>query len=109
MKNIDILVERLKILRKENGFSVDRVSKFCCLSSQEYLKLENGETQYLTIDVIAKLSLIFDLSCDYLIGLTNTKDKSNFSFIENSQDRDLYRKILLLSDKEKEVIRRMTE
>ena len=109
MKNKDITLARLQCLRKESGFSVERISKFCGLSPQEYLKFENGETECLTIDVIVKLSLVFDVSCDYLLGFAETKGKSILSSVEDTQDRELFRKILLLSDKEKEELRKMIE
>ncbi len=102
MNNIDIMIKRIGLMRKENGFSIDRVSNFCGLSEEEYIKLENGKIDNLTIEIIVKLSVVFDVSCDYLLGLTDTKEKSIFFPSENSQDRDMYRKIKLLTDEEKE-------
>lgn len=47
MKNKDIMLSRFQCLRKESGFSVDRLSKFCGLYPQDYSKLENGKTKTL--------------------------------------------------------------
>lgn len=65
--------------------------------------------KHLTIDAIARLSLILDVSSDYLLGFTNNKSKSILLYTKGISDRDLFKKIQLLSNDEIEEIKKMIE
>ena len=59
--------ERLKELRKAQGYSATKMAAFCNMSRWNYLKYESGEARpsYERLTAIADL---LDVSLDYLLG-----------------------------------------
>lgn len=69
--------ERIKKLRTSLGYTQKELSELLSISHQAYSKYENGITEP-SIETISKLSEIFKVSIDYLLGNEeNKKTPSN--------------------------------
>lgn len=66
------MYQRLKDLREDNDYKQIDIAKILNMTQQQYSKIENGITE-ITADRLIKLSIIYDVSVDYLLGLTNNK------------------------------------
>ena len=62
--------ERLKIIRQESGKTQKDVYEELGISPNGYASYEQGRTEP-SIDTLIKLCQIFDVSADYLLGLTD--------------------------------------
>lgn len=63
---------RIKELRKKNNLTQKEVGAILNKSQQGYAHLENGEAD-LCIDDLVKLSLLYKVSTDYILYLTNKR------------------------------------
>lgn len=71
--------QRLLDLRKTKGFSQKKLAEMLFISQQAYAKYEIG-TATPSLYTLARLSSIFNVSADYLLGLTDKqKVMSNFN------------------------------
>lgn len=62
--------ERLKMIRQESGKTQKAVYEELGISPNGYASYEQGRTEP-SIDTLIKLCKIFDVSADYLLGLTD--------------------------------------
>ena len=62
------MLENLKNLRKEFGFSQKQMAEKLCISQQTYSDYENGKTEP-NYDSIIEICKIFNVTADYLLGL----------------------------------------
>lgn len=60
---------RIKVLRKQRRVSVAQLSQAVGLSSQYLYELERGEKR-LNEDILRKLSDFFEVSVDYILGMS---------------------------------------
>lgn len=67
------MYQRLKDLREDNEFKQADIAKILNMTQQQYSKIEKGITE-ITADRLIKLSILYNVSTDYLLGLTNIKD-----------------------------------
>ena len=67
---VQIFCERLKELRKEQGISQPKLAEILGVSNGMISFWENGINEP-TIGYVIKLSKIFEVSTDYLLGLTD--------------------------------------
>ena len=65
-----ILGERLKELRDEKGLTQKQIADLLHLNSVTYLHYEKSQREP-PLSVLADMALFFDVSVDYLLGLTN--------------------------------------
>ena len=72
MREFDIKVfgERLKYLRAEKGIGQNLLSRYLNLSNASVSYWETGK-QIPSAEVVYKLALFFNVSADYLLGITN--------------------------------------
>lgn len=68
--SIEIFSERLKMLRAENNLSQNALAQKLDLSNASISYWETGK-QVPSAEVIYKMSLFFDISADFLLGITN--------------------------------------
>lgn len=61
---------RLKNVREDRDFTQAQIGKIINKSQQGYNHIETGRAE-LKIDDLVRLCKFYDLSSDYLIGLTN--------------------------------------
>ncbi|MCH5161899.1 MAG: helix-turn-helix transcriptional regulator [Clostridiales bacterium] len=66
---MEIFSKRLKELRIAAGYTQQQMADKLCIRQQSYTRYENnaGEPNLSTVVTISK---IFDVSCDYLLGVT---------------------------------------
>ncbi len=65
--------ERIKILRQKNNMSQEDLSKLLNISQQSLSKYENNERR-LPIDLLVSYSKIFNVSIDYIMGITDNPE-----------------------------------
>lgn len=61
---------RLKEIREDRDITQDALAAMLHIRQNTYSQYENGVRQ-LPIDILIKLSEIYDLSTDYILGLTD--------------------------------------
>lgn len=65
-------MSRLRVLRKEKGFTQVKIQMMTGIDQSDYAKIENGK-RYFTFEQCRKLAIALDTSMDYLAGLTDEK------------------------------------
>lgn len=65
---------RLKELREDRDIPQRVVADYLHIKQNTYSQYENGQRQ-LPVEVLIKLSTFFDVSTDYILGLTNDPKK----------------------------------
>ena len=65
------MYQRIRDLREDHDFTQRFVANLLSFSHTNYAKIERGEVA-LTADVLVQLSKLYDVSTDYLLGLTVT-------------------------------------
>lgn len=61
---------RLRILRKERGFTQVKMQVLTGIDQSDYSKIESGK-RYYTFEQCRKIALALNTSMDYLAGLTD--------------------------------------
>lgn len=64
------MYRRLRDLREDRDYSQKYVAEQLSFSSTNYAKIERGEVA-LTAEVLIKLSMLYDVSTDYILHLTD--------------------------------------
>lgn len=64
------MMERLRALRKEKGFSQVKMQMLTGIDQSDYSKIERGKRQ-LSFEQCKRVALALDTSMDYLAGLTD--------------------------------------
>ena len=67
-------IKRLKELREDNDLSQKEVAAYLNTTQQVYSRYENG-TNEIPIHHIITLSRLYKVSCDYILGESNIKDR----------------------------------
>lgn len=65
-------MNRIKELRESKGMTQIRLSIELSLSQETVSAYENGK-HYPSVENLIKMSKIFNASCDYILGLSDTK------------------------------------
>lgn len=73
--------ERLKQLREEKGYSQEYIAEYLGVKQQTYSRYENNVTEP-DINTIIKLAALFNVSSDYLLGLSGFR-KGNLDQLPN--------------------------
>lgn len=81
--------DRICELRKDNGMTQDDLAKYLNVTRASISNYEKGVNEP-SLQIIIKLSKLFNVSSDYLLELT--KEKYNLNF-ENKDNRELIFKI----------------
>lgn len=64
--------QRMKDLREDNDLKQKSIALSLNLTQQQYSKIEKGTTE-ITADKLIKLSEFYNVSVDYILGLTDNK------------------------------------
>lgn len=64
------MYQRLRDLREDRDLTQKQVAAYLSLTHSAYAKIERGE-RILSADVLIKLSNLYSVSVDYLLGLTD--------------------------------------
>ena len=94
-------MNRIKQLREERGMSQVRLSMELGVSQETVSAYENGK-HYPSVQSLMKLSEIFGVSCDYILGLSEQPHNIVYSTLDE-RDRKLFSdfKALSLQNQEK--------
>lgn len=65
----------IRMLREDNDLTQKRLCEYLCCSQQVYSNYELGQRDIPT-DVLIKLSDFYNVSTDYLLGLTNNPKRN---------------------------------
>ena len=68
----EILSKRLKQCRKEKGYTQGQVAIYCDITEKTYQNYERM-TREPKLEILIRLSKVFNVSTDYLLGLTDSK------------------------------------
>ena len=63
---------RLKVLRKEKGYTQIKMQMLTGIDQSDYSKIESGKRHY-TFEQCRKIALALDTSMDYLAEITDQK------------------------------------
>ena len=68
-----IIMNRLKQLRKEHGYTQVKMQLLTGIDQSDYSKIESGK-RYYTMEQCKRIALVLHTSMDYLVGLTDQKE-----------------------------------
>ena len=66
-------MNRLKLLRKERGYTQVKMQILTGIDQSDYSKIESGK-RYYTYEQCRRIALALDTSMDYLAGITDEKN-----------------------------------
>jgi len=67
-----IILNKLKELRKEKGYTQIKMQILTGIDQSDYSKIENGK-RWMTFEQCRRIAVALGTSMDYLAGLTNEK------------------------------------
>ncbi len=70
--------DRLKELRRNEGYSQNNVADKIGIDRSTYSKIETKKTATLSSDAIIKLSRLYNVSADYILGINDAPDRTNY-------------------------------
>lgn len=68
-------LKRLKDLREDKDLFQKELAKVLNITQQYYSEYETGKRS-IPIEILIELSNFYDVSCDYILGLTNKKERN---------------------------------
>jgi transcriptional regulator with XRE-family HTH domain len=71
-----MLAKRLKQLRKQRGWSQQKLAEKTGLSFNAVTKIEQGLAKHPTLKTLIKLAQAFEMGIDELVGIKNNHGKS---------------------------------
>lgn len=69
------MYRRIRDLREDNDLKQRQIAEYLCCSQQVYSNYELGQRDIPT-DILIKLSEFYNVSVDYLLGLTNNPKRN---------------------------------
>lgn len=73
---------RIAALREERDWKKTELARRLGISHSQVGRIESGETETLSSDILIRLAEVFDVSADYLLGLTLIKTKKNLDVVK---------------------------
>ena len=67
--------ERIGDLRTSQGWSQKKLSEISGIVTSQLSRIESGKIENISSDILIKLSNAFGVSSDYILGLTNIKER----------------------------------
>lgn len=67
-----VVYKNIRDLREDMDYSQEKVAKALGMSQRSYSNYENGKSQW-NPEMLIKLSALYDVSIDYLLGITTVK------------------------------------
>ena len=74
--------ERIGDLRSRNKLSQKKLAELIDVAPSQISRIENGETQSISSDILVKLTKAFGVSSDYLLGLTTVSVPKSYDISE---------------------------
>lgn len=75
MRNEVLKYERIRNLRIDKGFTQAQIAEMLHVKQNTYCQYEIGVLNY-PLDVVVKLALFYDVSIDYLVGITDNPNRN---------------------------------
>ena len=75
----EVVGKNLKELRMKNGYTQEQVSDYLGITQSNLSKIENGERNF-NMTLLDKLCLLYNCSAEYLLGETDSYEKSGIAF-----------------------------
>ncbi len=77
------LQERLRELREEHGYSSkEQLADALGINRSTYGRIEKGSTKTISSELLIKLANLYDVSTDYILGISNTPEKTYYDIGE---------------------------
>ena len=73
---------RITELREEHDWKKTELARRLGISHSQVSRIESGETGTLSSDILIRLAEVFDVSADYLLGLTDVRTKKNLDVVQ---------------------------
>lgn len=67
-----MLLKRIRNLREDSDLKQVDLAKLLQISQAQYSRIENGEND-ITLDSLIRLAKFYNVSTDYILGLTDRK------------------------------------
>ena len=71
------IARRITELREEHDWKKTELARRLGISHSQVSRIESGETETLSSDILIRLAEVFDVSADYLLCLTDMRTKKN--------------------------------
>lgn len=71
------IAKRITNLREERDWKKTELARRLGISHSQVSRIESGETGTLSSDILIRMAEVFDVSTDYLLGLTEVRTKKN--------------------------------
>lgn len=72
------MYKRIRNMREDFDYTQDFIANHLSCSQSAYSKIESGQRQ-LSIDYLIKLSNLYQVSTDYLLGLSDYPKRLNYN------------------------------
>lgn len=82
MKKQTMHGERIEEIRKDNKLSQRELAAQAGISYDALRRVENGETNTINSDMLIRLAEYFGVSTDYLLGLSNIRERRSYAVSE---------------------------
>ena len=79
MKKQPVHGERIEEIRKDMKLSQRELAAQAGISYDALRRVENGETNTINSDMLIRLAEFFEVSTDYLLGLSNIRERRNYA------------------------------
>lgn len=74
--------ERIGDLRSCKEWSQKKLAGMIKIAPSQLSRIENGETVHISSDILIKLANVFEVSTDYILGLTNVRTRKSYEISE---------------------------
>lgn len=81
MKEKNIVGKRIRFLRTQHGYTQQEIINILGVGKSAYSMYENGE-RTISVEIVAKLAQLYNVTTDFIIGLTNNTQGSKTDTIE---------------------------
>jgi transcriptional regulator with XRE-family HTH domain len=100
---VSALGDRIRELRKEKGYTLEKLAELSDSSKSYIWELENKNPPRPSADKVAKIAAVLGVTADYLIDTTETVR------VEDATDSAFFRKYRKMDATTKDKIRRMVD
>jgi len=90
--------ERIRFLRIQHGYTQQYISDILGVGKSAYSMYESGERN-ISVEIITKLAKLYNVSKDFIIGLSNNTGSNNSS-VESHLSGEAVRAIMIMSNSE---------
>lgn len=87
--------ERIEELRKDKGWSQQQLAERIFASKSQISRIESGETKNVSSEMIIAFAKVFNVSTDYLLGLSKLRSPKNYDISQLGLSEEVVRKLLL--------------